>query len=185
MNPKLIVRTSKFLSYVLRHSPQSIGITLDSEGWTDIDQLILKAGEDGTMLSRELLKVVVETNEKKRFTIRDNMIRAAQGHSSAAVDIQHVALKPPDFLYHGTATRFMCSILEQGLTKQQRQHVHLSEDHVTAIGVGRRYGEVVLLNIDAASMYEEGHLFYQADNGVWLTDHVPAQFLTRSTMEIK
>lgn len=177
MNEKQVTKASKFLSYVLRHEPQSIGLQLDSDGWVDIDVLIAAATKHNHFMNRYLLETVVHTSDKKRFTIEDNKIRAAQGHSSAQVAMQLVAQRPPNELMHGTATRFLDSINKEGLTKQSRQHVHMSEDKVTAIAVGKRYGKVVVLLIDAYQMYENGHEFYQADNGVWLTDHVPPQYM--------
>lgn len=170
---------SKFLSYVLRHEPQAIGITLDREGWVDIDTLVLAANQSGQMLTRELIEQVVNTSDKKRFSISEDAqcIRAAQGHSTPTVSIQHVEKQPPECLYHGTATRFLESILRQGLTAQARQHVHLSESSQTALSVGQRYGQPVLLKIQAQRMYQQGFQFFQADNGVWLTAHVPVDFL--------
>jgi putative RNA 2'-phosphotransferase len=130
--------TSKFLSFVLRHKPEAIGLVLDAEGWADIDLLIACANESGQALTRPLLQKVVETNDKKRFTVSENglRIRAAQGHSTQSVAIAHVEKQPPEFLYHGTATRFLDSIREQGLLPGSRHHVHLSEDEETATAVG-------------------------------------------------
>lgn len=176
MNTKQVTTASKFLSFVLRHEPQAIGLTLDSEGWADIDELIACAGKHDHFMNRDLLQIVVTTNDKKRFSVDGNRIRAAQGHSTDKVTILHLDKRPPDKLYHGTATRFMPSIKTEGLTKQQRQHVHLSEDKVTAIAVGKRYGKVVVLQVDALSMYQNGYEFYRADNGVWLTDNIPPQY---------
>lgn len=174
-----LTETSKYLSYILRHEPQSIGLELDSEGWVDIDTLISAAGKAGTALDRELIQHVVDTSEKKRFTVSADgrRIRAAQGHTTAAVDIQHVAKTPPDVLYHGTATRFLESILAEGLRPGQRHHVHLSENVTTATEVGKRYGTPVILQVDAARLHQQGVVFFQADNGVWLVEQVPAEFL--------
>ncbi|WP_251862806.1 RNA 2'-phosphotransferase [Achromobacter sp. Marseille-Q4962] len=170
---------SKFLSYVLRHEPQAIGIELDTEGWTDIDTLIARAAAAGKPLTRALLDEVVSTSEKKRFTVSEDgrRIRAAQGHSSAAVAIAYEPRIPPDVLFHGTATRNLESILAQGLRPGERHHVHLSADTATARAVGMRYGKPVVLRVDARAMHAQGHAFYRADNGVWLVAHVPPAFL--------
>ena len=171
--------TSKFLSYVLRHEPEAIELSLDKEGWAVIDDLILRAGNKGYALDKDLIFNVVESSEKKRFTISEDglRIRAAQGHSTQQVNITYAEKMPPDILYHGTATRFIVQIREQGLLPLSRQYVHLSSDEDTAIQVGRRYGKPVLLKIKAVDMYEKGYKFYQADNGVWLTAHVPCEFI--------
>lgn len=171
--------TSKFLSYVLRHEPEAIELSLDKEGWAVIDDLILRAGNKGYALDKDLIVDIVENSEKKRFTISEDglRIRAAQGHSTQQVNITYAEKMPPDILYHGTATRFTPQIREQGLLPLSRQYVHLSSDKDTAIQVGQRYGKPVLLKIKAVDMYEKGYKFYQADNGVWLTAHVPCEFI--------
>lgn len=170
-------KISKFLSYVLRHAPDSIHLNITVEGWVDIDELLHKiAMHSELQVDRALLMEVVEQNDKKRFTVEGNMIRAAQGHSTDKVTILHLDKRPPDVLYHGTAERFIDSINEHGLCKQKRQHVHMTEDKVTAISVGKRYGAVVVLEVDAFKLHSEGCQFYQADNGVWLTDHVPPEY---------
>ena len=170
---------SKFLSFVLRHKPEAIGLILDAEGWANIESLIACAARSGQILTRPLLQGVLETNDKKRFTISEDglRIRAAQGHSTQSVVITHVEKKPPEFLFHGTATRFLASIREQGLLPGSRHHVHLSEDEETAIAVGRRYGKPVVLKVKALLMFEQGFKFYQADNGVWLTESVMTKFI--------
>ena len=176
---KLLNDTSKFLSFVLRHEPQAIGITLDSEGWADISALIDGANKSGKSMDRDLLQQVVETSDKKRFSISEDglRIRAAQGHSTNSVAISYPEKVPPEFLYHGTATRFLESIQQGGLKPQERQHVHLSEDEHTAIAVGQRYGKPVVLKIEALQMYRQGSKFLQAENGVWLTESVPTSFI--------
>lgn len=180
MSKKQLTETSKFLSYVLRHEPESIGITLDAEGWTDIAALIAAATHHGKPIDRELIDTVVTTNDKKRFAISEDglRIRAVQGHSNESVDIQYVEKVPPEFLYHGTATRFLESILREGLKPGERQYVHLSEDRETAVSVGQRYGKPVVLKIKALAMQQQGFKFFQADNGVWLTNNVPADQLS-------
>ena len=172
--------TSKFLSYVLRHEPHAIGITLDSEGWADVDALIAGSKAAGRELDRELIQAVVSSSDKKRFALSDDnrRIRAVQGHSTDSVAIRHVAKEPPTFLYHGTATRFLDSILAEGLRPGQRHHVHLSEDTSTATTVGERYGKAVILKVEALRMHQQGFIFFQADNGVWLVEQVPASSLT-------
>jgi putative RNA 2'-phosphotransferase len=126
-----------------------------------------------------LIDEVVTQNDKQRFIIEGHKIRANQGHS-IDVNLGFKAVIPPNMLYHGTATRFLESIMKTGLSKQQRQHVHLSEALETAINVGKRHGKVVVLEVDARKMFEEGYAFYLSENGVWLTDIVPVGFLKES-----
>ncbi|ASA54846.1 RNA 2'-phosphotransferase [Vibrio gazogenes] len=171
---------SKFLSFVLRHKPEAIDLTLDPHGWANIDELIDKASTSNEIedIDRNLIQDVVDTNDKKRFIISEDgqHIRANQGHS-IHVDLQLQPSVPPEFLYHGTATRFLDSILEEGLKPQQRQHVHLSADKETAVTVGQRYGKPVILKIKSQLMYEQGFEFYISENGVWLTSYVPSKFI--------
>lgn len=176
---KLLTETSKFLSYVLRHEPQSIGLSLDTEGWASIDALIAAAAKHGRTLGRALIEQVVDTSEKKRFALSEDgsSIRAVQGHSTDSVAISFEEKVPPAVLYHGTATRFLESIRAQGLLPGARHHVHLSEDRQTATSVGQRYGTPVVLTIAAGVMHEQGFKFFQAQNGVWLVSHVPSEQL--------
>lgn len=180
MSKKLLDDTSKFLSYVLRHEPQAIGLVLDTDGWAAIDALISGAARDGRTLDRQLIQQVVESSDKKRFSISSDgqRIRAVQGHSTKTVDLQFEEKRPPATLYHGTATRFMASINEQGLIPGSRRHVHLSQEVETASAVGQRYGTVVILEVAAQQMQDQGFKFYQAENGVWLTELVPVKFIS-------
>lgn len=179
MDTKQLQETSKFLSYVLRHEPQAIGLQLDSEGWADIGALIAGAAKDRRALDIALIQAVVSSSDKKRFSISDDglRIRAVQGHSTPNVSLQHIEKEPPEFLYHVTARRFLDSIRQQGLIAGSRHHVHLSQDIPTAIDVGQRYGKPVVLKIEALRMHQQGFKFFQAENGVWLTNHVPVLFV--------
>jgi len=174
MNKNNIKKISKFLSLLLRHNPQTIGLKLDANGWADIDEIIEKS--KNIELNRALIDEVVAKNDKQRFVIKENKIRANQGHS-IDVDLEFKAITPPDMLYHGTATRFLDSIMKTGLTKQKRQHVHLSKEIATAIAVGKRHGKVVILEIETKKMFESGYKFYLSENGVWLTDVVPVEYI--------
>jgi putative RNA 2'-phosphotransferase len=169
---------SKFLSFVLRHQPDAIGLTLDTQGWAGIDDLIAKGNAAPTRFGRDDLMYIVETSDKKRFSISPDglRIRAAQGHS-VSVELGLPAREPPPVLYHGTATRFVEAILAEGLKPQSRQQVHLSLDEMTAHRVGQRHGKPVIFTVNAARMHAQGFKFYRADNGVWLTDQVPPEFL--------
>jgi putative RNA 2'-phosphotransferase len=174
------VEVSKFLSYVLRHQPESIGLVLDNEGWAEIDALIAGAAQAGRQLDRAIIAAVVAGSDKKRFALSADgaRIRAVQGHSTESVAIAYAEKVPPDLLYHGTATRFMNSIRAQGLLPGSRHHVHLSADAETAVKVGQRHGKPQVLVVAAGEMHRQGHKFFQAENGVWLTADVPAIFLS-------
>ncbi|TGN90148.1 RNA 2'-phosphotransferase [Bradyrhizobium yuanmingense] len=169
---------SKFLSLILRHQPETIGLVLDSHGWAGIDDLIAKANAAGTKFGRDDLLRVVSESDKKRFSLSPgtDRIRAAQGHS-VSVELGLAPQEPPSILYHGTATRFVEAILSEGLKPQARQQVHLSSDEATAQRVGQRHGKPHIFKVDAGSMHAKGFRFFRADNGVWLTDHVPPEFL--------
>ena len=177
-NEREIIRISKFLSLVLRHKPDQIGLELDSNGWADINILIKKCNELNIPLTLDILKHIVETNSKKRFAFNDqsDKIRANQGHS-IEVELELKPIEPPIALYHGTAERFVSSILETGLIKQQRQHVHLSSTFETALAVGRRHGRPFVFKILAQQMFSDKYEFFLSDNGVWLTENVPTKYL--------
>lgn len=179
MKPNEIRKISKAMSLALRHKPSLFKLEVDRSGWCDVESLITQFNKKGIPLDRNTLEVIVAQNDKKRFTFSTNnkKIRANQGHS-IPVDLEMEAITPPRVLYHGTASRFVGSIKSQGLLKQKRNHVHLSDNKDTATQVGQRHGVPVILRIDAARMHEEGYLFYQSLNKVWLTDHVPVQYIT-------
>ncbi|MEM7354226.1 MAG: RNA 2'-phosphotransferase [Acidobacteriota bacterium] len=175
---KKLVRISKFLSLVLRHKPEEIGIELDEQGWTEVAGLLRAAQRRGVSISREELDEVVFTNDKQRFAFSadGSRIRANQGHS-VQIDLALQPQQPPAKLYHGTATRFIDAIRDQGLKKMNRQHVHLSPTTDQAHRVGSRHGKPIVLTVDCEAMAAAGYLFYVSLNGVWLTDHVPASFI--------
>jgi len=171
---------SKYLSLVLRHDPAAAGVTLDAEGWVGVDDLLAGAARHGFSFTRAELEEVVQTNEKQRFTLSHDSqrIRASQGHS-VSVDLGLTPETPPEILYHGTVDRFLSSIMDQGLDKRSRQYVHLSPDVETATRVGSRRGRPVILKIAAASMHSDGFRFFCSANGVWLTERVPPQYISR------
>ncbi|EFO28946.1 putative RNA 2'-phosphotransferase [Roseibium sp. TrichSKD4] len=166
---------SKFLSYVLRHKPEAIGLSMDEAGWVAIDEILEKANRP---ISRELIEQIVAENDKQRFAISSDgrQLRANQGHS-VSVDLKLKPKEPPAELFHGTASRFLDSIFEKGLVPGTRQHVHLSANVETALKVGQRHGKPVILAVPALEMHQSGHFFFLSENGVWLTHAVPANKL--------
>ncbi|HEX5083444.1 MAG TPA: RNA 2'-phosphotransferase [Blastocatellia bacterium] len=173
-----VVRISKFLSLILRHQPEKIGLRLSESGWTPVEELIEASRRHGVEFTLEELQNVVASNDKKRFSLSEDglRIRANQGHS-IEVDLGYAPNIPPEILYHGTAERFLASIKQQGLVKGKRHHVHLSADADVAMKVGLRHGRPVVLRIEAGRMHRDGLFFYLSANGVWLTDSVPVQYL--------
>lgn len=171
-------RISKRLSYILRHHPDSVGITLDDYGWANVEELLFALKKHGFTVTPDQLKEVVATNEKKRFAFSEDqqLIRASQGHS-ININLGITAKTPAEKLFHGTATRHLDSIKKLGLQKQNRQHVHLSKDTKTAHKVGSRHGKPVILIIKALEMHQDGLEFFESDNGVWLTDAVPVKYI--------
>ena len=172
------VSLSKFLSLVLRHEPQRIGLTLDEAGWVSVDALLAASQARGKPFSLTDLQRIVATSDKNRFAFNSaaTHVHANQGHS-VVVDLGYETCIPLPQLFHGTATRFLDTIRVQGLLKQARHHVHLSADSATATAVGQRHGKPAILKVRATDMHREGHLFYLSNNGVWLTDQVPPNFL--------
>lgn len=163
---------SKFLSYVLRHNPGEFGLTLEEGGWVSVDKLMTACN-----FTLEELKEIVATDQKKRYSFDGNgRIRANQGHS-IDVEMNFNEMIPPDVLYHGTATRFVDSILKDGIKKMNRQYVHLSFDIKTASVVGARHGSLALLPINSKKMHEDGFKFFKSENGVWLTEIVPVKYI--------
>lgn len=175
------INISKFLSLVLRHQPETIGIQLDQNGWTDVTELIEKSNNYGVKFDRETLNHIVDTNSKKRFAFNETLdkIRASQGHS-IEIELGYTNQKPPEILYHGTGEKSVQSIIDTGLEKRSRQLVHLSNDIETAIKVGQRHGKPFVFKVLAEQMYNDNFQFYISDNGVWLTDNVPTKYLKRN-----
>lgn len=181
MEDKATTRLSRFLSLILRHKPETIGITLDAHGWADVKELMDGVNRSGRKIDRELLEHIVAADEKGRYVFSEdgNRIRACQGHS-LDVDMQFTAARPPEFLYHGTAERFTAQIERDGLTPKTRQYVHLSLDRETAVNVGSRHGKPVVYTIHAREMHQAGLTLYCSENNVWLTDNVPPKYLSKN-----
>ncbi len=178
MDEKHKTKISKFLSLILRHKPEEIGLVLDENGWASVADLLEKSAAKGNNFTFEELQETVATNDKKRFAFDETKtkIRASQGHS-IEVEIGFEEKIPPVILYHGTAERNVEPILENGLQKMARHHVHLSADIETARAVGVRYGKPVIFQVDTEKMTDAGFKFYVSANGVWLVDAVPPEFL--------
>lgn len=171
-------KESKLLSRVLRHEPDLIGLTLGPAGWVQVDELLRGMKRAGHRLSPDALRQIITDNDKQRVTLSADgrRIRAAQGHS-VVVDLALSPIEPPAILFHGTARANLDAIFATGLNPGRRQHVHLSPDEKTAVKVGTRHGRPVVLRVNTAAMYAKGLIFWRADNGVWLTDHVAPEYL--------
>lgn len=176
-------QTAKCLALVLRHKPEAAGITLDEHGWADVDAL-LEGMQRKYPIDRAALERIVAEDEKQRYSFNEDhtLIRANQGHS-APVDVELEQLTPPDALYHGTGEKYVASIREQGLLPKSRLYVHLSADAETALAVGKRHGRPHVFVVDATAMARDGFAFYRSQNGVWLTKHVPPEFLDEDECE--
>ncbi len=179
---KKLTNLGKFISLILRHKPEMIGIELDRNGWADVKELIeginQSSNESGKRINFEILKEIVKNNNKKRYEFNEDFtkIRACQGHS-IDVDLELTAVKPPKVLYHGTAERFLSQIKTEGIKKISRQFVHLSETEETAYDVGKRHGKPFIIKVLAGKMYEDGKKFFISKNGVWLTDDIEVKYL--------
>ncbi len=174
-----LTKTSKFISLILRHRPETIGISLDEHGWANVDELIQGISKRQPF-SMEMLEEIVRTDQKQRYSFNEDktLIRANQGHS-IPVDVELAEKKPPRILYHGTGEKFVNSIDRQGLLPKGRLYVHLSLDEPTAKAVGARHGKPVIYKILAGEMSDQGYLFYRSVNGIWLTKEVPLRFLEK------
>ncbi|MCX4267451.1 MAG: RNA 2'-phosphotransferase [Lachnospiraceae bacterium] len=173
---------SKYMSLILRHKPETIGITLDQHGWADVEKLI-KGIQKTRYLDRQMLEEIVRTDTKQRYSFNADQtkIRANQGHS-IPVDVELEEQMPPDWLWHGTGEKYTSSIEKQGLLAKTRLYVHLSVDLQTALAVGKRHGKPVIYRINSKKMKEDGYRFYCSVNGVWLTKQVPLNYLERWKM---
>lgn len=171
-------KLSVFISLILRHNPDAVGISLDEHGWANVDELIAGINETGRMIDLHTLEFIVDSDEKQRYSFNGDktLIRANQGHS-VLVDVELEESEPPAELYHGTAKRFLDAIKEEGLRSQSRLFVHLSHDYDTAVKVGKRHGTPIVLKIDAKRMNAAGEKFYLSQNGVWLTNGVKAEYI--------
>lgn len=177
-----LTETSKFLSLILRHKPEVIGISLDEHGWAEVDELI--AGINRTRkFDKEMLEEIVRTDSKQRYSFNEDktLIRANQGHS-IPVDVQLDAVKPPETLWHGTGEKYVSSIDQIGLISKSRLYVHISGDIETAYKVGQRHGKPVIYKVLAGKMSEDGYTFYRSKNGVWLIKEVPVRYLEKQRM---
>ncbi len=176
-------KISKFISLILRHKPDAIGITLDGHGWAKVDELI-KGISEHQHFDMAMLEEIVATDEKKRYSFNEDktLIRANQGHS-VSVDVELDKTSPPEFLYHGTGEKYVASIEAQGLCPRSRLYVHLSADCNTAKAVGTRHGIPVIYRIRAGKMSKDGYVFYRSVNGVWLTNKVPVKYLKRISLD--
>lgn len=171
--------TSKYLSLILRHKPETIGIALNEHGWANVDELITGIAKTHDC-SMEILEEIVRTDEKQRYSFNEDktLIRANQGHS-IPVDVGLEEVLPPEKLWHGTGEKYTASIDVQGLIPKSRLYVHLSKDRDTAVKVGSRHGKPVLYIVKSGEMSRDGFPFYLSKNGVWLTKEVPVKYLEK------
>lgn len=172
------MKISKFISLVLRHKPDEIGLTLDEYGYVNTSDLIKGLNRKGYKVTVSDIERIVAEDDKQRYSFNydKNKIKANQGHS-IQVNLELQAIDPPEVLYHGTSTRFSESIYNEGIRKQGRQYVHLSADLETAAKVGKRHGELVIFKISSEQMCKDGYKFFLSENNVWLTDYVPAKYI--------
>lgn len=179
MTEKEITNISRFMSLVLRHQPEKIGLDLDAQGWASVEELIEKMQKAGKNLNHTILEEVVTNNNKKRFAFNEDKsrIRASQGHT-IEIELGYEPKEPPEILYHGTAFKNIASILQKGILKGDRHHIHLSKDVETAMSVGTRHGKPILLIIKAQRMFNDGIPFFCSENGVWLTEYIHPKYFS-------
>jgi putative RNA 2'-phosphotransferase len=175
---KDLVKLGRFISLVLRHSPETIGLKLDENGWTEVESLLRGMNKKGRKIDFDTLNEIVETNNKKRYEFSEDFkkIRACQGHS-IDVDLELKPVQPPEFLYHGTALKNLDIIKAEGIKKINRQYVHLSEERETAYNVGKRHGKPFIIKVLSGEMYRNGEKFYISKNNVWLSGDIDSKYL--------
>lgn len=172
-----LTKVSKYLALILRHKPEAAGITLDKNGWANVKDLI-KGINKTHKLDMETLEEIVATDDKQRYSFNEDktLIRANQGHS-IDVDVELEEVVPPEYLWHGTAVKYVESIIKTGLIPKSRLYVHMSESYMTAMETGARHGNPMVFCVKAEDMYKDGYKFYRSANGVWLTKFVPVEYL--------
>ncbi|WP_455684251.1 RNA 2'-phosphotransferase [Thomasclavelia sp.] len=173
-----LVKMGKYISLILRHKPELINLKIDEHGWANVDDLLKGINNNGRYISKEILDIIVNTNNKKRYQYNNDhtKIRANQGHS-IKVDVELQEKVPPNILYHGTAQKYLDKIRESGIRKMNRLYVHLSKDIETAINVGKRHGQPIVLVINTEAMIKDGFKFYYSNNGVWLCDDIDYSYV--------
>ena len=173
-----LTKVSKFLSLVLRHKPEEIGIHINEHGWTDVQVLVENMTQRYPGFDLAALEEIVRTDDKQRYSFSEDrtLIRANQGHS-IPVDLELEPIEPPEYLWHGTGKKYKNSIEEIGLIPKSRRYVHLSGDIGTAMDVGKRHGEPCVYRVSSGEMHRNGFIFYRSVNGVWLTERVPVEYL--------
>ncbi len=179
-----LIKTGRYISYLLRHHPEEAGLTIDEHGWVSVEELITAVAQSYSGFTRTELDEIVATNNKKRYSYSEDgmRIRANQGHT-IAVDVELPEAQPPEILWHGTGEKYVESINRTGLIPKSRLHVHLSKDTETAMQVGSRHGKPVVYKVLAGKMAQDGYKFYLSVNGVWLTDKVPVEYLVQNVEE--
>ena len=175
---KHLIKLSKFLSLILRHKPQTVGLCLDEKGWADVGELIDLVSQQGIHISRELLEEIVGDSEEKSFVFNadKSKIRSYQEQSPKA-DLALISEQPPQYLVYCTTTRFLATMRSQGLIPGNQSHVQLSSDKLAAIQLGQRYGQSIVLTVKAAEMFQAGHPFYRSEQGLWLAETVPPWYI--------
>lgn len=179
MKPEEFTTLSKFVAYALRHNPEHYGLKINKEGWVSVESLIEAGLKYNHNLNVSKINEIVVNCNKKRFQLSENQsqIRAVQGHSYQNVNLSFTKKNAPEFLYHGTITTYLPSIISTGLNKQLRHFVHLSSDIKTATSVGMRHGELVMLKIKSREMENDGYEFNISENNVWLVSEVPSKYI--------
>ncbi len=174
-----LIKISRFISLILRHKPETIGITLDEHGWANVEELIVGVNKK-YLIDIQILEKIVNEDNKNRYSFNEDktMIRANQGHS-IPVDVELKKLNPPDILYHGTGEKYVESTERQGLIRKNRLYVHLSDNIEIAEKVGKRHGKPVIYEIDCKKMIEDGIEFFKSENNVWLVESVPVKYLKK------
>jgi putative RNA 2'-phosphotransferase len=180
LSPERHKQLSKFMSLVLRHEPEKIGIVLGSEGFVPLDVFVVAMNAKGAYrwVTEEHIREIVETSDKQRFEIVSGQIRARYGHSVEEA-ITYPEIEPPLVLYHGTTPQAATLILQSGLQSMQRQYVHLSSTVDQAVVVGRRRTpQPVILTVRARDAWQAGVKFFNFESRLYLSTTIPPEYIT-------
>ncbi len=176
-------RLSRYLAFLLRHKPETLNLSIDSQGWTSLVELLVrlnKTGRFGEVVTREHIEELVRQDRRRRFSIENGSIRANGGHTTEKVSVEYPVVRPPDLLFFGTAEKHRADITRDcGLKPRKWRYVQLSaaprSAEKVASRVSQKHPHVVV--VEASRAARAGVFFYRAPSGIYLAKFIPFEFL--------